>query len=378
MVDHPKKNILIVDSTLRDGEQAPDVVFTESERLYLAERLCEIGVDEIEAGIPAGGPDEIAGIRAIAKLNLSCDLSVWCRALDRDIELAAQCDVPMIHISFPVSPIQLDVMGKDYRWVFESLEKRIAFAKKFFDRVAIGALDATRCDDHMLFEFISEAASLYVDRVRLADTTGIATPVRIYHLLKEIKKRHPEIHVGFHGHNDLGMATANTISAIEGGADSVDVTVNGIGERCGNAALEEVAVAIGVSGAYLCSIDINKISELCEYVSNVTKKPIPPNKPVTGSAIFNHSSGIHCRGIEKNPLAFQPFLPESVGKSGARFLAGKHSGTSGIRKILNDIGVDATPDQIKDILKRVKARAISKGGSLSSLEVKSLYDACFS
>ena len=368
-----KKKVNIIDSTLRDGEQSPSVMFTENQKIKIAEDLSQIGVDEIEAGMPAIGQQERKIIQKITKMNLHCDISVWCRAIEKDIQLASECNVGKVHISFPISDILLKAMGKNIKWVYDSLKKLISFAKKYFDYISIGAIDVIRCDKNILFDFINCAEAYGAKRVRLADTVGAATPLSIYHLILEIKKRKNLIKIGFHGHNDLGMATANSIAAIEAGADSVDVTINGIGERCGNAALEEVAVALKFLDLHYCNVDISSITSLCENVAKIIKQPIPKNKPVTGDAIFTHESGIHCNGILKNPLTCQLFLPETIGRPSYRIVAGKYSGTAAIKKVFDDLGICLTSEQSHLLVKQIKKKAVKKRKNLSNLELKALY-----
>jgi homocitrate synthase NifV len=216
----------------------------------------------------------------------------------------------------------------------------------------VGAQDATRCDEDFLLEFIEKARENRAYRMRIADTVGISTPFDIYSLIRKINLS-SDIEIEFHGHNDLGMASANAFSAVEAGASAVSVTVNGLGERSGNAPLEQVAVALYLSGKFNTSIDTRHLMNLCAYVSEITDRPIPPDKPITGSGAFLHESGIHCAGLIKDPLSYQPFLPESVGQKGFGFVLGKQSGSHSIMHMLGKAGIDISKDEairIKEIL----------------------------
>lgn len=376
-MENMKNKVHIIDSTLRDGEQAPGVVFTYEDKLRIAEHLSLIGVDEIEAGTPAVGDQERKVIHDICRKNLNSDVSVWCRAMESDIGLAAECGVPVLHISFPLSKIQLNAMGKSLSWVFSTLKRLIKKSGKEFDFISIGIQDALRCDKNVLFDFILCAEANGADRVRLADSIGIGTPLAVYRLFRDIKKTNTHIKVGFHGHNDLGMATGNSIAAIEGGADTIDVTVNGLGERCGNAALEEISVALGFSELHYCDIECASLTQICEYVSAASKRIIPDYKPITGNNIFTHESGTHLCSLFNNPLSYQPFLPEDIGKKGMKIIAGKHSGSKAVKKIFSNIGIYINSEQAFYITRLVKTKSIEQKRSLSEEELKNIYQECF-
>ncbi|MGD9007937.1 MAG: hypothetical protein PVG41_08455, partial [Desulfobacteraceae bacterium] len=228
------KRPYIIDTTLRDGEQAPGVCFSRESKLAIAENLDQAGIDELEVGVPAMGTLVQKDIRRIAALNLRCRLSVWCRAHPDDLAAALNCNVGGIHISLPVSPLQLSAVGKDTRWVLVQLENLVPQARLYFDHVSVGALDATRADRPFLKQFAEAAFSCGAERLRLADTVGIGTPGAIAELVSALVGGVPDMAFEFHGHNDLGLATANALAALENGAEAVSVTVNGLGERAGN------------------------------------------------------------------------------------------------------------------------------------------------
>lgn len=362
----------IIDSTLRDGEQAPGVVFTLEEKMNIACMLSDLGVNEIEAGIPAMGEQERSEIVQMVSRQLDCRLTAWCRAVQSDIALAARSGTEGVHISFPVSDILMSVLGKTENWVMRQIEALVPFGKRYFDFVSVGALDATRADLKFLIRFARHAKDFGAHRLRIADTNGIGRPSGIMYLIKKIKNAVPDLAIDFHGHNDMGMATANAITAFESGAEALSVTVNGLGERAGNAALEEVAVALKRMSPWACDIQTRQLLSICSYVSEASNRAIPVNKPVTGAGVFCHESGIHCAGLIENPMAFQPFLPEIIGRSAESYVVGRHSGSKMIRYLLAEKGLAVTRDQaviIRDYIRdlAVKNKTVFTSESLEAL-----------
>jgi homocitrate synthase NifV len=315
----------LIDSTLRDGEQAPGVAFSPDEKICLARMLDGIGIDELEIGIPAMGEAECAVMRRIARLGLHARLSVWCRALRQDIEMAADLGVEGVHIAFPVSDIQLSALGKNRDWLDNTFSQTVETARRYFSYVSVGAQDAGRTDDADLREFVGRVVDSGVFRVRIADTVGILTPVRTTEIVGNIRKQYPALQIDFHAHNDFGMATANAVTAWSAGADVLSVTVNGLGERSGNAALEEVVMILReVYGVDKYSV--GNLYDICNYVARISGRPVPEMKPVCGRWSCSHESGIHICGTVVDTLSFQAFDGAVIGRDSYEICIGKHSG----------------------------------------------------
>lgn len=358
----------MIDSTLRDGEQAPGVAFSAGEKIRLAQMLDVIGIDEIEAGIPAMGKDERHTIRQIVRLNLDARISVWCRALKQDIEHAAGTEAQGIHLAFPVSDIQLATMNKDWNWVKDTLPRMVEFARSFFPYVSVGAQDASRCGSDRLFEFIGIAGEQDISRVRIADTVGILTPVSTMQLIQDIKKLYPDLDIDFHGHNDFGMATANAVTAWQAGASTLSATVNGLGERAGNSALEEVLMTL----AQICKQNRYRTSSLfslCRFVSMISGRPIPEGKAICGGMAFSHESGIHTRASLSDVVAFQPFDGMLVGRESSRNLFGKHSGKGAVVHFLKKQNIQVDEPELSLLMNKIHQIAQKNKRNVYPLEI---------
>jgi homocitrate synthase NifV len=368
-----RRAVWINDTSLRDGLQSPDIVLSYSNRLFLARLLAETGVNELEAGIPAVGNDEITSIRTIACECPSVTVTSWCRAKTFDIDAAARCETGSIHISFPLSLQYRSLLSMSIDDVLSQCRTLLKKAAHNFSRISVGIQDATRTSIDDIAAFIAVAQENGANHIRLADTIGIADPLLIHEIITTLCDRIPGVKLELHAHNDLGMATANAVTAAQSGAHALSVTINGIGERTGNAPLEEVAVALHRSTQLTSSIRLKTLYQTSTLAAKLCKRSIPPNKPVTGSKAFTHQSGIHCYGLSQQHNSFEPYTPESIGRIGNTIVAGPYSGRSTIQLMLAQNGYTVTVQQATSLLPIVRQEALRRNKVLTSEEVTALY-----
>lgn len=355
------------DTTLRDGEQAPGVAFTEIQKIEITQQLLEIGVHDIEVGTAAILPREPLFLKYLQDSDQNSRFSTWCRAKTEDVETALSSKAKKIHISFPVSDFQLYHMNLSRRWVIKQAQVCIRLAKSHADYVSVGAQDATRCDPSFLLEFISLLNSENTDRLRFSDTVGIARPSQIAKM-STLLRSHFKGHLEFHGHNDLGMAVANCISAVENGTDQISTTINGIGERAGNAALEQVAAAIQFGLKQEGCVDLTKLFPLCTVVAGASNTPIPKNSPVIGESVFTHESGIHCHGQNQHPLMYQPFLPERIGRT-SKIVLGKHTGSTTLCAALRKKGIVISRERARSLLTQIYTNPTERASAIDVADI---------
>lgn len=365
-------NFTLVDTTLRDGEQTAGVVFANQEKLNIARMLDEVGVEQIEAGIPVMGGDEKNVIKQMVKSNLRASIMGWNRAVITDIQASIDCGVDAVAISISTSDIHIhDKLKSTREQVLAQMISAVEYAKKEGLYISVNAEDASRTDEDFLFTFIREAISAGANRIRYCDTIGILNPIQTYNNIKHIKDTFG-IDVEMHTHNDLGMASANAIAGVMAGATHVGVTVNGLGERAGNASLEEIIMASKCSLNLDNDYNLLSLKPLCEYVSVASGRKLSPWKAVVGDNIFSHESGIHADGAIKNPKTYELYSPDDIGLS-RKLVVGKHSGTAGIKNKLSQLGILMEDELGSDILQQVRAHSIELKRSLNDMELLRIY-----
>jgi len=343
----------LIDTTLRDGEQAPGVVFSKKEKMKIATMLNELGVDEVEVGTPAISNDEKKIIKQIATEGFSYKTSSWCRANLNDIKDASLLKTTSVNISLPVSDIQINTLGKSRNWVISELKKTTQYASSFFEHVTVGAQDATRADINFLKKYIFYAKENGAKRIRIADTVGISSPLEIQELFLNLSTSFPSMEFEFHGHNDLGMGTANAISAFKSGANCLSATVNGLGERAGNSVLEEL-IAFFIYKENSTTYNSKIISKLCKYVADSSGLKLATNKPLIGEKVHTHESGIHTSAILKNKKSYQFINPTDFGQNNAGFCFGKHSGKASVNHFFKEKNLFLDDGKAQQILAIIK------------------------
>ncbi len=361
------EKVRIFDTTLRDGEQTPGVTVTPEQKLQIAIKLDELGVDAIEAGFPIVSHGEMKAISDIVKQGLKAEICGLARATENDIDAAINCGLSYVHTFIATSDIHLQYKLKMTReQVLERAVKAVEYAKKHGLRVEFSAEDATRSERPFLLQMFRAVTDAGADRIDIPDTVGYATPQYITELVKDVKNA-TRLPISMHCHDDFGLAVANSIAGINAGASCAHVTINGLGERAGNASLEEFVMALQCLYNKSHNIKTTSLYEVSRFVSNTMGIIVQPNKAIIGENAFGHESGIHTHGILNNPLTYEPISPELVGRK--RWLqAGKHAGAHGIKAMLGEFGINPTDDQLHAIVEKQKNMA-DKGKSITTAEL---------
>jgi len=368
------RKIYLFDTTLRDGEQSPGVNLNTQEKVEIALQLEKLGIDRIEAGFPAASPGDLAAVNAVARAVKNATIIGLSRSREPDIDAVREAlkgaQDPCIHLFLATSPIhRKHKLRMEKEQVLETAEKAIRYAKQYFDKIEFSPEDAGRTELDFLCEVTEMAIRAGATVVNIPDTVGYMTPYEFGNIFKTLKEKVPgieNIQLSAHCHDDLGMATANALAAVLNGADQIEGTINGIGERAGNTALEEVALSLETRAAYFeakTSLNLKEIARTSRLVSKLTGMVVPGNKAIVGANAFAHESGIHQDGMLKEKTTYEIISPETIGLKESKLVMGKHSGRHAFREKLIDLGYeDLTEDQVnaafgkfKDLADRKKA-----------------------
>jgi 2-isopropylmalate synthase len=362
--------VRIFDTTLRDGEQTPGVSITPEQKLQIAIKLDELGIDAIEAGFPVVSHGESIAIKNITKQGLKAEICGLARAVKSDIDASINCDLAYVHTFIATSDIHMQFkLRMNREQVLEKAAWAVEYAKKHGIQVEFSAEDATRSDRAFLNQVFRAVASAGVDRLDIPDTVGYATPQYIEEIVKDVHTN-IELPISMHCHDDFGLAVANSLSGINAGAACAHVTINGLGERAGNASLEEFVMALQCLYGRKHNVKTELLYETSRFISNTMGIIVQPNKAIIGENAFGHESGIHTHGIINNPLTYEPISPDLVGRK--RWLqAGKHAGAHGIRAMLESFGIKPTEKELYDIVEEQKNLA-DKGKSITTAELLSI------
>lgn len=351
------KNIRIFDTTLRDGEQTPGVSLTPDEKVEIAVNLNNIGVDVIEAGFPVSSRGEQEAIKKITSLNMDAEICGLARAVKKDIDVAIDCGVDSIHTFIATSPLHREYKLKmNEEEIIRKAVDAIEYIKEHGLKVEFSAEDATRTELDYLIEVYKNAVDAGADRINVPDTVGVMIPRAMEYLIRELKNE-INVPISVHCHNDFGLAVANSLGAVEGGAQQIHCTINGLGERAGNASLEEAVMSLKMIYGIETSIKTEKLTEISNLVSKLTGIKTQPNKAVVGENSFAHESGIHAHGVLAHALTYEPIPPEIVGQK-RKIILGKHTGTHAIQSKLKELGFEVgeniSDEQFKEIINRIK------------------------
>jgi len=366
------KEVKIFDTTLRDGEQTPGVSLSVEQKITLARQLDKLGIDIIEAGFPISSKGEMKAVTAIAKEGLNAEICGLSRVVKQDIDACIKCDVGMVHTFVPTSDIQRKHTIKKSREEVKKLTiEAVSYIKEHGIKCLFSAMDATRTELEYLTEVFKAAEEAGVDIINIPDTVGVMIPQAMRGLTREIYEN-VSIPIDVHCHNDFGLAVANSLAAIEAGAREVQGTINGIGERAGNASLEQIIMCLTSIYNVKTNIKTEYLYETSRLVERLTGIKVPPNYPIVGENAFSHESGIHTHAVLVKSDTFEPGLmtPEMVCHK-RRIVSGKHAGMHGIEAMLGDMGIVVNKEQLREITQRVKDLG-DKGKTVTDAELQAI------
>ena len=365
-------NIKVLDTTLRDGEQTPGVSLTPNEKLRIATKLEEIGVDYIEAGSAITSPGERESIKGIMQQGFNSEILSFSRPLSIDIDYCLECDVDGVNLVVPTSDLHIHDKLKTTRdELIELSNNAVDYCKDHGLTVELSAEDASRSDFDFLKSVYQDAINHGADRICVCDTIGVLTPDSSFELFNKLNDI--DVPIAVHCHNDFGLAVANTLAALKGGATEFHSTINGIGERAGNTSFEECVVSIDrLLQNFSTNINIHEIYDISKLVARLTGVYIQPNKAIVGENAFAHESGIHSDGIIKNSATYEPMTPELVGRK-RKFVIGKHMGTHGLENRLKEIGLTVNENQLQQIFTDIKDLA-DKGKTVTDVDLQAIAD----